>query len=64
MDRGAWGATVHKVAESDTTEQLSTHTYSGKWFCTKVSSHLMCAVSCGHSPLRPPWGKQRSWGWG
>ena len=26
MDRGAWRATVHGVAESATAEQLSTHT--------------------------------------
>ena len=30
MDRGAWRATVHRVAELDITEQLSTHT------CTRV----------------------------
>ena len=28
MDRGAWRATDHGVTESDTTEQLSTHTNS------------------------------------
>ena len=27
MDRGAWQATVHEVAESGTPEGLSTHTY-------------------------------------
>ena len=28
VDTGAWRATVHRVAESDTTEQLGTHAHS------------------------------------
>ena len=31
VNRGAWWATVHGLAESDTTEQLSTPTHEGIW---------------------------------
>ena len=34
MDRGAWQATVHRVAESDTTEATA-HTYAVSLECAK-----------------------------
>ena len=30
MDRGTWRATVHEVAESDTTDHLSTNKHTGR----------------------------------
>ena len=42
MDRGAWWATVHEVAESDMTEQLSVHTHTHKiyWIFGNVGIHV------------------------
>ena len=42
MDRGAWQAAVHRVAESDTTEETK-HKYLAK-ILYKYSSFLSCII--------------------
>ena len=56
MDRGAWQATVHRVAELDTTEQLSTHVVT--------ESHLtLChLIDCSRqAPLSIELSRQKGW---
>ena len=52
MDRGAWRAIVHGVAESDMIEQLSTHscthTYASTCMHTHTHTHVH-ACTCTHT---------------
>ena len=49
MGRGVWRATVHGVAELDTTERLGTHTLwrqlggPGWEYCVKATNAVVCA---------------------
>ena len=54
MDRGAWRATVHRVAKSQA--RLSVHTFSLKMLCIIESlSRPYDLVDCGlHLPPHPP----------
>ena len=50
LDRGAWWATVHEVAELHPTERLSTHAHRGKEYPLRCVKYLELLGS--HLPLR------------
>ena len=47
MDRGAWWASVHSVAELDTTEQLSTSKMTGPKFHEDVAGEMKGHLEMG-----------------
>ena len=49
MDKGAWQTIAHGVAKSDTTEQLSTHTYMRTH--THTHTHIWSQIYYHHDKL-------------
>ena len=57
-DRGAWRATVHRLAKSDTTEQLSTEPSRPRWRSLQVGffEASLLGLQSGHLPVVPSHG--------